>query len=179
MHGYVNVKLSRSTVTWTSVYHDARSPERQFITMHGHLKVRLLSHIPRQRPVAEPWGYNVSRTPRWRTRRQCKQNNSVCGETRNNFTNHRKRQYVKGLPFVLYHSHGKLYFNHFGRQWSGMTPRLPFNPRSIRTFIRQIKANLLYCTPASEIKIVQAVNEYAWYVNVKLSENNIALFGVV
>jgi len=41
MHGHMNVNLSRCTVTWTSIYHDARSPERQFITMHGHLNVKL------------------------------------------------------------------------------------------------------------------------------------------
>ena len=41
MHGQLNVNLSRCTVTWTSIYHDARSPERQFITMHGHLNVNL------------------------------------------------------------------------------------------------------------------------------------------
>ena len=41
MHGHLNVNLSRCTVTWTSIYHDARSPERQFITMHGHLNVNL------------------------------------------------------------------------------------------------------------------------------------------
>ena len=41
MHGHLNVNLSRCTVTWTSIYHDARSPERQFITMHGHLNVHL------------------------------------------------------------------------------------------------------------------------------------------
>ena len=29
MHGHLNVNLSRCTVTWTSNYHDARSPERQ------------------------------------------------------------------------------------------------------------------------------------------------------
>jgi len=40
MHGHLNVKLSRCTVTWTSNYHDARSPERQIITMHGHLNVK-------------------------------------------------------------------------------------------------------------------------------------------
>jgi len=39
-----------------------------------------------------------------------KQNNSVCNETRYNFTNDHKRRYVKDLQFVLYHSHGKLYF---------------------------------------------------------------------
>ena len=41
MHGHLNVSLSRCTVTWTSVYHDARSPESQFITMQGHLNVSL------------------------------------------------------------------------------------------------------------------------------------------
>ena len=41
MHGHLNVSLSRCTVTWTPVYHDARSPERQFITMHGNLNVNL------------------------------------------------------------------------------------------------------------------------------------------
>ena len=41
MHCHLNVNLSRCTVTWTSVYQDARSPERQFITMHGHLNVNL------------------------------------------------------------------------------------------------------------------------------------------
>jgi len=29
MHGHLNVNLSRCTVTWTSIYHDAWSPERQ------------------------------------------------------------------------------------------------------------------------------------------------------
>jgi len=29
MHGHLNVSLSRCMVTWTSIYHDARSPERQ------------------------------------------------------------------------------------------------------------------------------------------------------
>jgi hypothetical protein len=38
--------LSRCTVTWTSIYHDARSPDRQFITMHGQLNVKFeWSHI--------------------------------------------------------------------------------------------------------------------------------------
>ena len=41
MHGHLNVNLSRCTVTWRSIYHDARSPEGQFITMHGQLKVNL------------------------------------------------------------------------------------------------------------------------------------------
>ena len=41
MHGHLNVSLSRCTVTWTSDCHDARSPERQIITMHGHLNVSL------------------------------------------------------------------------------------------------------------------------------------------
>ena len=35
MHGHLNVKISRCTVTWTSIYHDALSPEHQIITMHG------------------------------------------------------------------------------------------------------------------------------------------------
>jgi hypothetical protein len=58
-------------------------------------------------------------------------------------------------------------------------PRLPFNPYSICTFIRQIKASLLYGTSMSKIKIVHAMKEYAWYVIVQLSENPIALFGMV
>ena len=33
--------LSRCTVTWASIYHDALSPESQFITMHCHLNVNL------------------------------------------------------------------------------------------------------------------------------------------
>ena len=41
MHGHLNVNLSRCTVTWTSIYHDARSPERQSVTMHGHMNVNL------------------------------------------------------------------------------------------------------------------------------------------
>ena len=41
MHGHVNVNLSRCTVNRTSIYHDARSAERQFITMHGQLNVNL------------------------------------------------------------------------------------------------------------------------------------------
>jgi len=41
MHSHLNVNLSRCTVTWTLIYHDAQSPERQFITMHGHLNVNL------------------------------------------------------------------------------------------------------------------------------------------
>ena len=41
MHGHLNVNLSRCKVTWKSIYHDARSPEHQFITMQGHLKVNL------------------------------------------------------------------------------------------------------------------------------------------
>ena len=41
MHGHLYVSLSWCTVTWTSIYHDARSPERQFITMHGHPNVNL------------------------------------------------------------------------------------------------------------------------------------------
>ena len=41
MHGHLNVNLSQCTVTWTSIYHNAWSPERQFITMHGHLNVNL------------------------------------------------------------------------------------------------------------------------------------------
>ena len=41
MHGHMNVNLSRCTVAWTSIYHDARSPERQFITMYGHMNVHL------------------------------------------------------------------------------------------------------------------------------------------
>jgi len=32
MHGHMNVKLSRCTVTWTSDCHDARSRERQIHT---------------------------------------------------------------------------------------------------------------------------------------------------
>jgi len=43
MHGHLNVNLSRCTVSWTSIYHDARSPERQFITMHGQLNVKLIN----------------------------------------------------------------------------------------------------------------------------------------
>ena len=41
MHGHLNVNLSRCTVTWTSIYHDARSPERQFIKMHCHLNFNI------------------------------------------------------------------------------------------------------------------------------------------
>jgi len=41
MHGHVNVKLSQCTVTWTSNCHDARSRERQIVTMHGHVNVKL------------------------------------------------------------------------------------------------------------------------------------------
>ena len=41
MHGHLNINLSRCTVTWTSIYHDARSPEHQFITMHGQLNINL------------------------------------------------------------------------------------------------------------------------------------------
>ena len=41
MHGHLNVNLSRCTVTWTSIYHDAPSPERQFITMRRHMNVNL------------------------------------------------------------------------------------------------------------------------------------------
>jgi len=33
MHGHVNVKLSRYTVTWTSIYHDVWSPERQIFLL--------------------------------------------------------------------------------------------------------------------------------------------------
>ena len=39
--GFNYNNLSRCTVTWTSIYHDARSPESQFITMHGHLNINL------------------------------------------------------------------------------------------------------------------------------------------
>jgi len=41
MHGHMNVNLSWCRLTWTSFYHDARSHERQFITMHGHMNVNL------------------------------------------------------------------------------------------------------------------------------------------
>ena len=37
----MNANLSRCTVTLTSIYHDIRPPERQFITMHGHLNINL------------------------------------------------------------------------------------------------------------------------------------------
>jgi len=42
-----------------------------------------------------------------------------------------------------------------------MIHAMPFNPYNIYTFIRQIKARLLYCTSMSKIKIAQAVEEYA------------------
>ena len=35
------INILRRTVTWTSLYHDARSPERHYITMHGHLNVTI------------------------------------------------------------------------------------------------------------------------------------------
>jgi len=38
---HLKVSLSWCKVTWTSIYHDARSHERQFITMHGHLNFNL------------------------------------------------------------------------------------------------------------------------------------------
>ena len=41
MHGHLNVTISRCTVSWTSLYHDARSAERHYITMHGQLNVTI------------------------------------------------------------------------------------------------------------------------------------------
>jgi hypothetical protein len=42
MHGDMNVKLSQCTVTLTSNCHDARSHERQIVTMHGNMNVKFV-----------------------------------------------------------------------------------------------------------------------------------------
>ena len=69
MHGHLNVGLSQCTVTWTSVYRDARSPKRQFITMHGHLNVKnfLRNLIRKTVRVTTWWTYEFfSQLNPWR-----------------------------------------------------------------------------------------------------------------
>jgi len=71
MHGHMNVNLSRCTVTWTSIYHDARSHERQFMTMHGHMNVKFLKlYLRKRRETADMLKHHIL----WRIHEMRKQN---------------------------------------------------------------------------------------------------------